>query len=105
MGMFGLGKQRFKHRRFDYVPRHYDPEKEALQRRLARYQNADDVDTEQTKARIRGSFKRQKAPADAYNSKVQKRSNRILLITLIILVILTYQLLTVYLPRILESLE
>ena len=102
MRLFGLGNPRFKHRKFDYIPRHYDPEKEDLERRLSRYKI---VDEEMTKERIKGSFRRKYGQKDEYVSAAQKRSNRIILITLVILIFLTYRLLTVYLPRIVESMQ
>ena len=61
--------------------------------------------TQLTKERIRGGFRKNYRVKDDYSSRVQKRSNRILLITLAVLLVLTYIFLTEYLPRIIESFQ
>jgi len=49
---FGMFK-RVKHNSFDFKPRYYDPEKEALKERLARYDESEDDDASVDKAKQR----------------------------------------------------
>ncbi len=104
MGFLKMGN-RFKNRKFDYIPRYYDQDKEELERRIKRYNQTSYDDTELAKQRIRGGFKKKMRAQDGYSSKSQKRSNRILLVTIIGLIILTVKILVDYLPRIIASLE
>ena len=104
MAFLKFGK-RIKNRSFDYVPRFYDQEKEELEKRLSRYRKPDDDNTELTKERIRGSFRKTYRVKDEYTSKTQKRSNYILLGTLVLLIFFTYIFLMQYLPKILEAFE
>ena len=103
MGFINFGK-RIKNRKFEYVPRHYDQQKEELEKRLGRYQE-NKSDTELTKERIRGGFRKKYRVEDEYSSRTQKRSNRILLITLVVLLFLTYVFLTEYLPKIIATFQ
>lgn len=101
MGFLNFGK-RIKNRSFDYVPRFYDQDKEELEKRLKRYK-PQEGDMELTKERIRGGFRRKYQVKDDYTSKSQRRSNRILMITLVVLILITYVFLTEYLPRIIAT--
>ncbi len=103
MGILNFGK-RIKNRKFDYVPRHYDQEREELEDRLKRYKIRDG-DPQLIKERIKGSFRKKYRTKDEYSSRSQKRSNRILLVTLVVLLILSYIFLTEYLPRIIASFQ
>ena len=103
MRLLNFGK-RIRNRKFDYIPRHYDKEKEELEQRLGRYKSSQG-DPEVTKERIRGSFRKKHRVKDEYTSRSQKRSNRILMITLVILLVITYIFLTEYLPKIIASFQ
>ena len=103
MAFLRFGK-RVKNRTFDYVPRYYDQDKEELEKRLKRYKPKEG-DTELTKQRIRGGFRRKYQVKDDYTSRTQKRSNLILLATLVILIFVTYIFLVEYLPKIIASFE
>lgn len=103
MAFFSFSK-RIKNRQFDYIPRYYDPDKEELEKRLKLYnRQGDDVDL--AKERIRGGFSRNYRQAGDYAKKQKRRSNRILLMTLAVLVLLTLILLTQYLPKIVATFE
>ena len=109
MALFGMGK-RPKHRNFDYTPRYYDPDKEDLERRMAPYQKdgkSNPVNPEAIKARIRGSSK--KPIGKSYDSDMYKkslrRSNRIVMVVLMALLLLTLYFLLEYLPSFLETFE
>ena len=103
MGLFQFGKK-IKHRQFDYIPRHYDPDKEELQRRLSRYnQNATDIDL--SRERIRGGFRRKYRVSNNYSQATRNRSNRILLFTIVALLLITFYFINEYLPLIIASFE
>ena len=104
MAFLRFGKK-IKNRSFDYMPRYYDQEKEELEKRLSRYKKTQSDDTELTKERIRGSFRKTYRVKDEYTSRTQKRSNYILLGTLLVLIFFTYIFLMEYLPKILEAFE
>lgn len=107
MGIFNFFKLP-KHQSFDYVPRYYNPDKEDLQRRLKQAENSREDNVQAAKQNIsaglrgRGSFKK------GYVSQRKKqvfKSNMVLLGSIIILILISYKLLTVYLPHILQYLE
>lgn len=108
MAFLGFGK-RPKHRSFDYTPRYYDPDKEDLKRRMSEYSDkpSGQNDAEAVKSRIRGSFKKQigvKYESDHYKNSL-KRSNRIVLIVTLALILLTLYFLLEYFPQFLSSFD
>ena len=103
MGIFNFGK-RIKHRQFEYIPRYYDPDKEELENRLKKYKR-EASDTELSKQRIRGGFRRKYRVENDYTKRSVRRSNRILLMTIGILLLLTYLFITEYLPKIIAAFE
>ncbi len=103
MIFFKMGKN-IKHRKFDYIPRFYDEQKEELEKRLKRYDTTIS-DPELAKERIKGGFRKKYRAKDNYSSKTQKRSNMILMATVVILLLLTTIFLVEYLPRIIASFE
>lgn len=103
MGFINFGK-RIKNRQFDYNPRYYDPDKEALESRMRAYKaEADSSDL--AKERIRGGFRRKYGGKNEYTRAANRRSNRILFFTLIALVLLTLFFISEYLPRIIASFD
>ena len=87
MAGFSFGKGTTP-RKFDYIPRYYDPQKEELKERLAQYK--DEKDQEGMKDRIRSGM-RQKYNADSgYRSSQVKKSNLRLLYIIIILIFCSY---------------
>lgn len=103
MGLFQFGKK-IKHRQFDYIPRHYDPDKEELQRRLSRY-NQSSTDIDLSRERIRGGFRRKYRVSNDYSQATRNRSNRILLFTIVALLLITFYFINEYLPLIIASFE
>lgn len=101
MGFINFGN-RFKHRKFDYIPRYYDPEKEERERLARLYStNDDEENTKLATARIRAGFRaKYRAGEDGYANKAKKRSNRLLLYIMIGLILVCYIFLTNYLPAI-----
>lgn len=104
MGFLKFGS-RIKNRSFDYIPRHYDPDKEALEQRLKRYGSSDEDDTQLAKERIKGGFRRNYRSNDTYSNQTKRRSNKILFGTILILLFLTYYFLVEYVPQIVATFE
>lgn len=93
-----------KHQRYLYIPRFYDPEKEELQQKLKRDNFADDT-PEAMKARISAGLRRKQTSDPEIRKEQARRSNRILFMTIIALIILSFILIDRYLPLFLRYLE
>lgn len=95
-----------RHQKFEYRPRHWDPRKEELQQRIQQAKARNSGDPEAMKARIssgmRRSFGKENAQA---RSRGVRRSNMILLGVIGALLLVSYTLLTVYLPEIINMIE
>ena len=108
MGFLSFGK-RPKHRSFGYIPRYYDPEKEELDRRFKHYRKPDGNvgvdDTELSKERIRGSFRRNSRASSEAIKIAKRRSNMRLLMIIATLLLITYYFINNYLPKIVEAIE
>ncbi len=91
-----------KHQRFEYRPRHWNPQKEELQNRLELIEKMKQNDPDALKTRIAQNFRR--TGNGGGNTKARQkavlRSNLMLLAIIAGLVILTYLFLIVYLPDI-----
>jgi len=99
-----------KNQKFDYKPRYWDPKKEALEERMSKYKKENKGDTEAVKARLRRGIKGKTGGVGfretrAIRAKEMKRSNRVLLITIVVLALLSYVLFEVYLTEIVDMLE
>ena len=85
-----------KPKKFNYIPRFYDPEKEALEERLKNIKEKQNEDIEGVKARISGGFRK----GHSSNSQMKKRlvwkSNIIILFIIVFLVILTFFIIGIY---------
>ncbi len=92
MKFSGLGKVP-KHRKFDYVPRYYDADKEELEKRLKRY-SGDSDDKSMMKDRITHGFRQGYLGDENYRKSLAKKSNLRLLYIVVILVLITYMFLT-----------
>jgi hypothetical protein len=80
--------KRPKHKRFDYIPRYYDPKKEELNKIVDSYKDLDD--TNSAKDRIRTGL-RNKHRGDSSYKRSQERSANIRLISIIfVLFMVTY---------------
>lgn len=84
----GFGK-RPKHRKFDYSPRFWDPEKEALEQQVNQY-NGDLSDQNKVKQRISSGLRNRYAGDEQYKKQTVKKSNLRILYIVFILAILTY---------------
>jgi len=89
MALFKFGSS-IKPQRFNYIPRYYDPEKEEREARIREAMGTADLDPDSVKERIRRNFReRPRGPWKA-KQRATRRSNTILVVTLIVLIFLTY---------------
>ena len=87
----GFGK-RVRPKSFGFIPRFYDPVKEDLKERIAKYEETDDasVQVDQMKNRIKSGM-RQKFYGDPnLRSNVERQSNIRLLFIIITLILISY---------------
>lgn len=95
------------HRKYDYIPRYYNPDKEEMENKLKRARLLADDSIEGTKARISSQMKRGKRSKEfkAERKKAMMRSNMLLLFILGILLVGGFVAMEVYLPNLLKTLE
>ncbi len=86
--------------RYEYIPRFYDPDKEALEERLAMKERARAGDKVAIKAQIRTSMRRERDRK--VSSKYVAKSNITIMAIFAILLVGAIVLLNVYLPAFLE---
>lgn len=84
MGFIGGMFKVPRHRKFDYIPQHYDPAKEELDARMAPYREGT-KDADLAKAGIKTGFKRRVAKNPSYTSR--SMSSTIRLVVIIVLLI------------------
>ena len=90
---------------FRYIPRYWDPEEEEREKLRQRVKDIQDGSVEGVKKRLAGGFRRGYANEDVRRSRnrLVLKSNYILLGTIVLLLILSYILLTAYMPDMLEA--
>ena len=100
MGMFNIFRTP-QPQQFRYFPRHYDPDKEELKQRL-QHLDKDNADNspEAIKQRISTGFRRKQNPDPSFRRRHVRKSNRRLIRTLVVLILLTAYFLYKYLPAI-----
>ncbi len=86
-----------KNRRFDYIPRYYNPEKEKLESVLEKYKHKDKSSLDDVKMNIQAGL-RMRSPS---NKSFNLRSNLIVFAVLIVLILITFYLISAYLPLLL----
>jgi hypothetical protein len=93
-----------KHKKYDYIPRYYSPEKEELDARIKRAEKMQDDGIEGMKSRI--AYKMSRAGnTQAYESHRKKalmKSNLTLLALIIVLIVASIFCIMIYLDEILE---
>lgn len=88
-----------KHNTYNYKPRYYDAQKEELEERLKKIEDLQNGSVEAAKARLEGGFKRGFNQGNSrFRRKQVAKSNSILFATIIMLGILTFYLLTRFMP-------
>lgn len=93
-----------RHQRFEYKPRHWDPDKEEREQRLShikKLQEEGSVDS--MKARISSGLKRGGRRNPEYRSKMVRESNKRLLMILALIVLVGFALLWIFLPEVLSA--
>ena len=93
-----------KHQRFEYKPRHWDPKKEELQKRLDQIEKMKQKDPNALKARIAQNFRRGGLGNAQARRQAVLRSNLLLLGIIVVLLMMAYIFITVYLPQIADAL-
>ena len=107
-----MGLPRFfklpRNQKFDYKPRYWDPRKEALEERLNKYREENKGDTKAVKSRISKAFRSRGGSFQEgreLRAKATRRSNRILIYTIVVLVLIAYLLFNTYLEEIVRMIE
>lgn len=84
----GFGK-RPKHRKFDYNPRFWDPEKEALQQQIDQYKG-DLTDQDKVKQRISSGLRNRYMGDEDFKKNSVRKSNKRIIYIVFILGVITY---------------
>jgi len=85
---FGFGK-RMKPRKFDYIPRFYDEQKDQLDSRIDKY-HGDVTEGAKVKERIKSGLRSQYQGNAEYRSREVKRSNLRLLYIIVTLILVAF---------------
>jgi hypothetical protein len=93
-----------KPKKFGFIPRHYDPEKEARDARLAQYKSGDN-DIGSMKTRISSGLRSRRDIDSLEIRKRARRSNWILIASLLGLLLLLYIAINQYLPNLVNMIE
>jgi len=94
-----------RHQQFKYVPRFYDPRKEKLNEILGQAADGEELsEADKAKIRITRSFTQRNTDGEIAR-RSRKRSNIILLAVIFVLLVISYLLLTLYLPRFVQMIE
>jgi hypothetical protein len=94
-----------KHQQFEYKTRYWDPKKEELQERLKQIEAMQGADPEAMKARISSGLRHRSHANTSYRRQQVIRSNVTLFAVVVMLLFITFLLLTNYLPRLVQMLE
>lgn len=94
-----------KHRRYQYNPRFWDPEKEEREKRLRMLEGKASANPEDVKSRIADGFRRGYISDKSSLSAQTRRSNRLLLGIFIVLLLASYKILTMAMPGLMKWLS
>lgn len=104
MAIFSFFKTQ-KPKQFNFKPRFYDERQEKINEIIARNEDENISNPDAMKSRIKAGFKTRGSVDRSYESNIRRKSNRTLLMTLVILVVLSFLLLSRFLPEILKLVE
>lgn len=90
MGLIKFNKTP-KHKKFDYIPRYYDPKKEELEQLVNAYEDPSNADS--AKRRIKAGLRNKYRGDSTYQRKHERSANIRLISIIFILFVLTYLLL------------
>ena len=91
-----------KHHKFKYTPRHYDPKREDLERRVEIAKGLQEDTPEARKARIKSQLRRGRNSNPGLRKELVFKSNMLLLAIIVILVVGLFIMINVYLPGIMK---
>lgn len=94
-----------KHQKFIYIPRYYDPEKEELKERIRAAKGQQDSELDNMKARIGQTYQKKYMSKKESSRKTIRKSNIMVFVIFLVLLIFTYFLLAEFLPSIEAYLE
>ena len=97
--------KRPKHQQYEYKPRYWDPKKEELEERLKQIEEMQGNDAEAVKARLSSGLRRGYVKDQSIRETQVMRSNMMLLIIIVALVLVSYLVLTVYLPKMVQMMD
>ena len=91
-----------KHHKFNYTPRHYDPKKEDLDRRVEIAKGSQGNSPEARQARIKSQLRRGRNSNPRLRKQLVFKSNMLLLGIIVVLVVGLFIMINVYLPEIMN---
>ena len=94
-----------KPKQFNFKPRYYDERKEKIDEIIERNKSENVSDAEAMKSRIKAGFKTRGIIDRNFESDARRKSNRTLFITMVVLILLTYLLLSNFLPDIIKLVD
>ena len=94
-----------KHQKFIYHPRYYDPEKEELKERIRAAKGDQNSNLDQMKARIGQTYQKKHKSKQQISRQTIRKSNIMVFVIFLVLLIFTYFLLVEFLPSIEALLE
>ena len=89
-----------KHHKFSYTPRHYDPKKEDLERRVEIAKGSQADNPEARRARIKSQLRRGMNSNPRLRKQLVFKSNMLVLGIIVVLVVGLFIMINVYLPEI-----
>jgi len=104
MAIFSFFKTQ-KPKQFNFKPRHYDERQERIDEIMERNKTENRSDPEAMKSRIQAGFQTRGAVDRSYESKIRRKSNKTLVITMVVLLLLSFLLLNTYLPDLIKLVE
>jgi hypothetical protein len=93
------------HLRFQYVPQHYDPDKEDLEKRVKAAKQDKPKDLERSKSRIANSYKSRYQKHRNISRRANRQSNIRILVILALLIGIAYYFLIQFLPALETAVE
>jgi len=97
-----------KHRKYDYIPRYYNPNKEELEQKIKMAELKAGDSIEGAKARISSGLRKRGKSSFTYKSERKKamlHSNLMLIFILVVLILGVLYFAEVYLPTLMEKFE
>ncbi len=94
-----------QNQRYAYKPRFWDPKKEEMEKRLKYLESIRGDSQEAIKQRLSGGFRGKYNVDSSVRSKGVSKSNKRLLMIIVVLLFMSYLIISVYLPQIIAMLD